>query len=257
MKIKRLKEIYNSLVYSIVWIVFVGACSSKPSSVQKVQQKVKAQGVQATRDICFITADQEFLVGTPGYQPSLVEISGYMDSSNGERCSKDVIIPDFLIKFILPGGEKMVSFKEIKLKAQSQGGQLEFEELKEDGPPKIKEFPITSIKDSAFLFRDLKSVTLGGNVEVVGVSAFYGNFIEFLNLGKSVTTIKRYAFANNFLTEVIIPENVIFIGSQAFRENSRLTTVTILNSQAQVAADAFPDGVEVTQGDLTITWPPL
>ena len=252
MKSKKLREIYNSLVYSMVWIVFVGACSSKPSSVQKVQQK--AQGVQATHDACFITSDQEFLVKTPGYQPSLIEISGYMDSFGNKRCSKNVIIPDFLIEFILPGGDKMVSFKEIKLKAQPQGGQPNF---KEEVPPRIKEFPITSIKDSAFLFRDLKSVTLGGNVEVVGVSAFYGNFIEFLNLGKSVTTIKRYAFANNFLTEVIIPENVIFIGSQAFRENSRLTTVTILNSQAQVAADAFPDGVKVTQGGLTITWPPL
>ena len=104
MKSKRLKEIYNSLVYSIAWIVFVGACSSKPSSVQKVQQKVKAQGVQATQDICFITADQD-LIGTPDYQPSLVEISGYRDSSNGEPCSKDVIIPDFLINFITSDGD--------------------------------------------------------------------------------------------------------------------------------------------------------
>ena len=91
-------------------------------------------------------------------------------------------------------------------------------------------------------------MTLGSNVEVVGVSAFYGNFIEFLDLGESVTTIERYAFGNNLLTEVVIPENVIFIGSQAFKKNPRLMTVTILNSQAQVAADAFPDGVEVTQG---------
>ena len=225
----------------------IGGCSSD-SSTKKILQ---AQSLRVTtQDICFIPD-----------KPLGSEILGYR-----KGCPREVVIPDFLTEYIVEdeqGNSKIMTKKVRTLELEAsfnedgsfsigtkQGSEeLDFENIEPE------KFPVTSIKDSAFIFEDLKVVSLGNNVEVVGESAFYGNYITSLDLGHSVKIIKKYAFGKNLLVEVTLPKSLISVESQAFWDNPFLTTVIILNSETEVAADAFDEGVRVTQGGHTIIWP--
>ena len=105
-----------------------------------------------------------------------------------------------------------------------------------------KNYPVTSIADSAFLWNlHLKEITIPNSVTTIGDGAFDGcsNLTE-VTIPNSVTTIGDRAFDGcSDLTEVTIPNSVTTIGDWAFYNCYGLTTVTIGNSVTTIGDGAF------------------
>ena len=105
-----------------------------------------------------------------------------------------------------------------------------------------KNYPVTSIADSAFLWNlHLKEITIPNSVTTIGDGAFDGcsNLTE-VTIPNSVTTIGDRAFDGcSDLTEVTIPNSVTTIGDWAFYNCYGLTIVTIGNSVTTIG-----DGVQ-------------
>ena len=77
----------------------------------------------------------------------------------------------------------------------------------------------------------LASVTLSGESNVIGASAFRGcSALTSIDLSK-VTSIGEYAFSAAGLTTLTIPENVEKIDANAFYNNEALTTVNITSNK--------------------------
>ena len=72
---------------------------------------------------------------------------------------------------------------------------------------------------------DLTQVNLGGQITIIGGSAFEGSTVQSIVLPDSLTAIQAQAFAYSSLTSVTIPANVTFIGREAFAHTdlSKLT----------------------------------
>ena len=102
------------------------------------------------------------------------------------------------------------------------------------------DYRITEVGQEAFYFcQNLTAMTLGSNVEVVDLYAFYGCYtLANLNLG-NVKTIKDCAFGDCLsLTSVTIPSSVTSIGDYGFG-GCGLTSVTIPASVLQISSGAF------------------
>ncbi len=63
---------------------------------------------------------------------------------------------------------------------------------------------------------DLTKLDLGGNITIIGGSAFEGSTVQTIVLPQSLTAIQAEAFAYSSITSVTIPANVTFIGRSAF-----------------------------------------
>jgi hypothetical protein len=107
-------------------------------------------------------------------------------------------------------------------------------------PGRIKNRPVTAIRDLAFYDDQLTSVTIPNSVTSIGKQAFYQNQLTSVTIGNSVTSIGDSAFSKNQLTSVTIPDSVTSIGDSAFFEN-QLTSVTIPDSVTSIGALAFSD----------------
>ena len=105
-------------------------------------------------------------------------------------------------------------------------------------PSSIDGLPVTSIGNSAFYSKGLKSVTIPDTIITIGNSAFEHNELTSVIIPDNITSIGDSAFAINRLTSVIIPNNITSIGYQAFCIN-RLTSLSIPSSVTSIGSGAF------------------
>ena len=109
-------------------------------------------------------------------------------------------------------------------------------------PSKLGGYPVTSIGDYAFYWREsLTSVTIPDSVTSIGLDAFYGcESLTSVTIGNSVTSIGSNAFYGcESLTSITIPDSVTSIGLDAFENCTSLTSVTIGNSVTSIGGGAF------------------
>ena len=110
-------------------------------------------------------------------------------------------------------------------------------------------YSVTTIADSAFLFKFLTSVTIGNSVTTIGNLAFYDNDLISLTIPDSVTTIGNLAFTFNELNSLTIPDSVTTIGDRAFDTNN-LTSVNFLGNFGAFNLNMFTGNSNLT----TITY---
>ncbi len=107
-----------------------------------------------------------------------------------------------------------------------------------------EQYPVTSIKNSAFLdcTRLTGTLTIGNSVTSIGNFAFSGckGLTGSLTIPNSVTSIGNYAFSMcNGLTSVIIGDSVTTIGNHAFSMCKGITSLTLSNSITSIGDYAF------------------
>jgi hypothetical protein len=105
-------------------------------------------------------------------------------------------------------------------------------------PAEIDGKPVTVIGNSAFVLKQLTSVTIPGSVTSIGYSAFAGNQLTSVTIPNSVTSIGHSAFRENQLGNVTIPNGITTIGETVFADN-QLTSVTIPNGVETIGNGAF------------------
>ena len=93
-------------------------------------------------------------------------------------------------------------------------------------PSSINAASVTTIRENAFSFNQLTSVTIPNSVTTIGSGAFSFNQLTSVTIPNSVTTIGDSAFSRNQLTSVTIPNSVTTIGIGAFTENHLSQIVT-------------------------------
>lgn len=104
---------------------------------------------------------------------------------------------------------------------------------------------ITEIGDRVFQNRTgLTGITIGKNVEKVGVNAFYGCnklvFVKFEADGTKPLEIEAEAFRNcSALTGIELPSRLVSIGENAFYSCSKVTSFTIPEGVTTIGAGAF------------------
>lgn len=99
---------------------------------------------------------------------------------------------------------------------------------------------VTNIGSNAFQgCTSLTNLTIGNNVTTIGDYAFNNCRFSELTIPDSVQTIGQFAFQSCSFSEVIIPESVIRINDNSFRNNSNLSSVTILNAEATIGFGVF------------------
>ena len=135
---------------------------------------------------------------------------------------------------------------------------------------------LETIESSAFLAHQIKDIQLPDTLKTVGDQAFRGiprqKTLESLTLGKNLETIGINAFMNGNLTELTLNENLKSVGDSAFANNqlrsiklniglqsvgcnafgsNQLTTVNLPFSIQRVCATAFDnnEGIEVMLGN--------
>lgn len=99
---------------------------------------------------------------------------------------------------------------------------------------------VEKIGNSAFYGEyTLKSVTIPGNVKVIGKSAFGNCSLKELTLEEGVEVIRNYAFSDNKLTAVVLPESFDDLWGFAFNKNYDLDSVTVLGNPTYFNTDGL------------------
>jgi len=115
-------------------------------------------------------------------------------------------------------------------------------------PPQIKNLPVTTIGEEAFLFAfsetESESLVLyiPNGVTHIGNSAFVSNYFTGAIIPDSVTHIGDYAFINNALKSITLPESLSPIGRSAFNSNE-LISITIPNGLTYIGDAAFSENL--------------
>ena len=93
-----------------------------------------------------------------------------------------------------------------------------------------------------FFDRQIKSVKLGNNIQVIGEYAFSSNSdLTSVTLNEGLKEIKESAFSTSGLTgNIVIPDSVETIGVSAFG-TTKLESVEFGNSIKNIAAGAFKE----------------
>ena len=100
---------------------------------------------------------------------------------------------------------------------------------------------IIRIGSSAFSVIDnLKTVTLGSNVTVMGQGAFAGclNLVE-VNLNEVLTSISPYCFECSNIASLSLPSSITSIGKYAFESCQLLESLTINRGLTSIGDDVF------------------
>ena len=100
---------------------------------------------------------------------------------------------------------------------------------------------IIRIGSTAFLGIDnLKTVTLGSNVAVMGQGAFAGclNLVE-VNLNEVLTSISPYCFESTDIASLSLPNSITSIGKYAFQSCQLLESFTINRGLTSIGDDVF------------------
>ena len=106
--------------------------------------------------------------------------------------------------------------------------------------------PVKYINDGVFRGKNMNvgTVTIGNNVERIGINAFNGSKLTAVTLGNGLKTIAEGAFEEcDGLTSIVIPAGVESIGARAFYGCSKLTTVQVPSSVTYIGASTDENGV--------------
>lgn len=108
-------------------------------------------------------------------------------------------------------------------------------------PPSIEGLPVTSIGDSAFASRPLRSITIPSSVTSIGDTAFLDcDWLASVEIPSSVNSIGNYAFAYCYqLASLTLQEGLTSIGDGAFHQCRQLMSVTIPGSITSIGYEAF------------------
>lgn len=85
---------------------------------------------------------------------------------------------------------------------------------------------------------EVKSLTIGGNVNLELLGPNYFNRLESLEFENGITKIPNYSFITPTLKEIKIPNSVEIIDSQAFR-NTSIKEIELPNTIKQILSQAF------------------
>ena len=98
-----------------------------------------------------------------------------------------------------------------------------------DIPAAVDGFPVTSIRNYAFSYCSLTSITIPDSVTSIGEYAFQNcSGLTSVTIGNSVTSIGDCAFYYcSSLTSITIPDSVTSIGDFAFSDCKGLTEITV------------------------------
>lgn len=168
------------------------------------------------------------------------EIKGYKleDFSNYEKQN------DFIINLKLPPKEEW-SVKDFIYSGQkiirlSDSGKEKIQANKNLVLPttnKEGEF-ILEIGKSAFMFKNIESLTLPKKLEKIGENAFSHNKISEVILPDTLILIEDYAFSENDIFNLELSEGLESIGANAFEDNN-LSQVRLPSSLSEIKDDSF------------------
>ena len=104
-------------------------------------------------------------------------------------------------------------------------------------------YKVVEISNGAFLgCTSLKSLTIGSNVERIGIHTFSGcENLESVTIGNKVKTIDDSAFRSTSLTSIRIPLSVESVGEYAFCNCCNLSSIYIENGNAEWGLFVFND----------------
>ena len=98
---------------------------------------------------------------------------------------------------------------------------------------------LVEVDDYAFIRSSVGAVTFNNKVEKIGKYGFaYCAFTE-LALPESLKSIGEMAFSGNYLTELVLPDSVEALSYNAFNNSSKLSSVTLSKSLANVDGNPF------------------
>lgn len=100
---------------------------------------------------------------------------------------------------------------------------------------------VTSIGRYVFDNSGLKSLTIPGNVQTIGIHSFSDcKSLSSLTINSGVTTIDNISFSGcSSLQNLVVPDTVTYIGSSSFKGCSSLTSVTIGSGVTSIGNSAF------------------
>ena len=113
-------------------------------------------------------------------------------------------------------------------------------------PAEYRGKPVQEIAARAFKGMNITAVTFGANVKVIGTEAFADTAISALNLPGSVEEIGTKAFAGTAITALSLGENLTKISNAAFRDCTKLQTVTIAGGLTELPPYAFENCSKLT-----------
>ena len=115
-------------------------------------------------------------------------------------------------------------------------------------------FPITSIRNSAFLYNQtVANITIPGSVTSIGEAAFLEcHNLANVTISEGVKSIGGNAFYNcSSLTNITVPDSVTDMGSASvFYNCSSLTSVTIGNGATTIGSSAFYNCSNLTNATI-------
>ena len=119
---------------------------------------------------------------------------------------------------------------------------------------KVKEVILPStlerIGESAFsALYELKHITLGNRVKVIGDNAFFATDLTELEIPSSVQTIGEFAFYNCEIRNLNIPGTITSIGESAFT-NNRTEILNIADGVKNINKNAFITRGELYKGEI-------
>ena len=103
-------------------------------------------------------------------------------------------------------------------------------------------YQVKKIKEKAFQYTDLNSVTLPNSIVEIGQRAFQHSKLKTINLPANITDIGEYAFyyCEN-LEAVTIPPKIKILEDGTFKYCQKLTSATIPNGVEAIGQQAFSD----------------
>ncbi|HEY1085312.1 MAG TPA: leucine-rich repeat protein [Candidatus Saccharimonadales bacterium] len=173
---------------------------------------------------------QAYAAATPDscfqFNSAMGAITGYYNNENNDpeqpTCSRDVEIPESI------DGTAVTTI--------SYGSYSAF--LGKDLTSVTIPDSVTNIGNAAFSYNKLTSVIIPDSVTNIGVQAFSDNQLTSVSIPNSVTDIGAYVFMNNELTSVTISSSTTSIGDYAF-SNNQLVSLTIPDSVSTIRSGAF------------------
>lgn len=108
-------------------------------------------------------------------------------------------------------------------------------------PDTLGGYPVTAIRDFAFAYSSITSVTMPDSVVSIGNYAFYNRTsLSSVTLSSGLVSIGDNAFAScSALTEITLPDSVTTLGANAFYACTKLSSVTLSSSLTAIGSQTF------------------